>query len=117
MTQHKFGDGGCQCGKVRYRLSREPQTLYACHCSDCQKQSGRAFGTRIMHDSDETGQNVSIKAGSLDDTRESRPNAHIWLQSAQPWVSVDRSKYACFDTEPADRALNGKPATREPADG
>lgn len=37
--------GGCLCGKVRYSVN---QTLrfqsYACHCSDCQRRTGSAFG-------------------------------------------------------------------------
>ncbi len=37
-------DGGCQCGAVRYRCPNEPLALYACHCSECRKQSGSAFG-------------------------------------------------------------------------
>ena len=36
--------GGCQCGAVRYRLTRERFVAYACHCGQCQKQSGSAFG-------------------------------------------------------------------------
>lgn len=36
--------GGCQCGKIRYELRAEPLTLYACHCTECQKQSASAFG-------------------------------------------------------------------------
>jgi hypothetical protein len=40
-------DGGCQCGKVRYRLTAEPLMLYICHCSDCQKQSASAFGMSL----------------------------------------------------------------------
>jgi len=40
--------GGCQCGAVRYRLNGEPQMLYACHCTDCQKQSSSAFGMSLM---------------------------------------------------------------------
>lgn len=36
--------GGCQCGEVRYRVSRMPLTLYACHCTDCQRQSSSSFG-------------------------------------------------------------------------
>jgi len=36
--------GGCQCGAVRYALSAPPLTLYACHCKECQVQSGSAFG-------------------------------------------------------------------------
>lgn len=146
MNQNSIGDGGCQCGHIRYRLKAKPEILYVCHCSDCQKQSASAFGmslimaagqvdflrgserlrhwdtpgddgnikrcyfcpdcgTRIMHGSDDPAQQVSIKAGSLDDTRDLRPSAHIWLRSAQPWVVVEREKYQCFETEPDARQL------------
>jgi hypothetical protein len=36
--------GQCLCGAVRYTLSEEPLVVYACHCTDCQKRSGSAFG-------------------------------------------------------------------------
>ncbi len=35
--------GGCQCGAVRYELTAPPLTIYACHCTTCQKQTGSAF--------------------------------------------------------------------------
>src|SRR3569832_1950446 len=34
------GEGGCQCGAVRYRLNSAPLGVYACHCKDCQRWSG-----------------------------------------------------------------------------
>lgn len=40
--------GGCQCGAVRYQVTVEPLTLYRCHCTDCQKQSGSAFGLSMV---------------------------------------------------------------------
>ena len=36
--------GGCQCGSVRYVVTTEPIRLLACHCKECQRQSGSAFG-------------------------------------------------------------------------
>ena len=36
--------GGCQCGHIRYELHAKPLTLYACHCTECQRQSSSAFG-------------------------------------------------------------------------
>lgn len=36
--------GGCQCGGCRYAIARPPLTVYACHCTECQRQSGGAFG-------------------------------------------------------------------------
>ena len=155
MTNTRPGEGGCQCGKIRYRLSHKPQILYVCHCSDCQKQSASAFGmslivqsqhvefiegaesmrswdttgedgaikrchfcpncgTRIMHGSDVPGQSVSIKAGSLDNTEDLQPSAHIWLQSAQPWLAIDREHVLCFETEPEDKAVLIKQQSHEP---
>ena len=39
--------GGCQCGQLRYKLHEEPLTLYCCHCTECQAQSGSAFGMSL----------------------------------------------------------------------
>src|SRR5215471_17325971 len=36
--------GGCQCKRHRYVITGLPFTLYACHCTECQTQSGSAFG-------------------------------------------------------------------------
>jgi hypothetical protein len=46
--------GGCQCGSVRYKLTTEPIRLAACHCKECQRQSGSAFGMSMQ-----------VKRGSL----------------------------------------------------
>jgi hypothetical protein len=35
--------GGCQCGAVRYEISGPPAAVYACHCTECQRQAGSAF--------------------------------------------------------------------------
>ena len=40
--------GGCQCGAIRYRLEGDILRLNICHCLDCQKQSGSAFGMSLI---------------------------------------------------------------------
>ncbi len=40
-------EGGCQCGDIRYRVAGAPLTFYACHCTECQKQSASAFGLSL----------------------------------------------------------------------
>lgn len=39
--------GGCQCGRIRYRLKALPVVFYLCHCTHCQKQSSSAYGESI----------------------------------------------------------------------
>jgi hypothetical protein len=41
-------EGGCQCGAVRYQVEGEPISLALCHCMQCQKQSGSAFGMSFI---------------------------------------------------------------------
>jgi hypothetical protein len=36
-------EGGCACGKARYRLASKPMFVHCCHCKDCQHQTGSAF--------------------------------------------------------------------------
>lgn len=40
--------GSCQCRSVRYAIARTPLSIYACHCTECQRQSGSAFGTTLL---------------------------------------------------------------------
>jgi hypothetical protein len=45
-------EGGCACGKVRYRLRAEPIFVHCCHCRQCQKLSGSAFAINAMIEAD-----------------------------------------------------------------
>ena len=40
--------GGCQCGKIRYEITEEPQSVYTCHCLDCQRLTSSAFSLGIV---------------------------------------------------------------------
>ena len=37
--------GGCQCGAVRYALSKAPNRVNICHCRMCQKATGAPFAS------------------------------------------------------------------------
>jgi len=41
-------EGGCLCGSVRYTLSGELPSAYACHCGECKKQTSSAFSMSMV---------------------------------------------------------------------
>ena len=120
-------EGQCQCGEVKYRVVGTPVTLFACHCTECQRQSSSAFGmalwvgdadvqllsgklkewirtmssgrnmacsfcptcgTRLFHKVLGQSNFMSIKPGTLNDTRLLEPAGHIWTKSKQQWVHI-----------------------------
>ena len=46
-------EGGCACGKVRYRLHREPMFVHCCHCTSCQTETGSAFAINALIESEQ----------------------------------------------------------------
>lgn len=44
--------GGCACGKVRYRLTSDPLFVHCCHCLNCQRQTGSAFVINLLVEAD-----------------------------------------------------------------
>jgi hypothetical protein len=117
-------EGGCLCGAVRYRIHADPLTLYACHCTDCQRQSGSAFGlslaldlttddgrnrrprlcgacgTRLYNES-KVAEVVVVRGGTVDGAAKLRPIGHIWTTSAQPWVRIPEGALT-YPEQPAD---------------
>jgi len=45
-------------------------------------------GTRLFHQVLDNPGVLSIKPGTLDDTKRLRPAGHIWVSSKQPWVEL-----------------------------
>lgn len=41
-------EGGCRCGRVRFRLSEAPWMETACHCRGCQRMTASAFSTTLV---------------------------------------------------------------------
>ena len=40
--------GSCQCRALRYSCTAAPRAIYACHCTECQRQSSSAFGLSML---------------------------------------------------------------------
>ena len=39
--------GGCFCGHITYQATVDPAQVYICHCTDCQRHSGAAYGVVV----------------------------------------------------------------------
>lgn len=50
-ANHFALNGGCTCGRVRYRLTRAPLYVHCCHCRWCQRETGAAFALNAMIES------------------------------------------------------------------
>ena len=54
-------EGGCACGRVRYRLNAPPMFVHCCHCRDCQRQTGSAFVINALIETDR----ITILSGEV----------------------------------------------------
>jgi len=54
--------GGCLCGAVRYTASAEPLLTSVCHCRDCQKFTGSAFGALAIFPTESVTINGTMKS-------------------------------------------------------
>jgi hypothetical protein len=45
-------EGGCDCGRVRYRMETAPLFVHCCHCRWCQRESGSSFALNALIESD-----------------------------------------------------------------
>jgi len=43
-------DGGCLCGKLRYRTTGEPSRVIYCHCTFCQRLTGSSHNVEAIFD-------------------------------------------------------------------
>jgi hypothetical protein len=135
MGEEAAMDGGCECGRVRYRLEGEPIFVNCCHCRQCQKLSGSAFAMNAMVERDLVavtaggdgieaargggarcadcgvilwgthrmfGESVVfLRVGTLDEGERVSPDAHFFLRSKHPWVTVAEGVPA-FQTLPQE---------------
>jgi len=60
-TSDSIQEGGCMCGAVRYEIHGEPMIVHACHCTNCQRRSGSAFGINLWIECDK----VVLQSGEL----------------------------------------------------
>ncbi len=57
-------DGGCACGKVRYRMTLPPLFVHCCHCRWCQRETGASYALNALIEADR----VSLLEGEPEKT-------------------------------------------------
>ncbi|MBZ6076474.1 GFA family protein [Microvirga puerhi] len=45
-------EGGCRCGRLRFRVTSRPLITMACHCTGCQRMTASAFSLSTLYPSD-----------------------------------------------------------------
>jgi hypothetical protein len=78
--------GGCQCGKIRYEISEEPQMVYTCHCVDCQRLTSSAFSLGMVVN-DAAFRLMGIEPRGLQRTADSgRTNTRLVCPECGSWI-------------------------------
>jgi len=45
-------EGGCACGKVRFRMESLPLIVHCCHCHWCQRETGTSYALNALIEAD-----------------------------------------------------------------
>ena len=112
MTGKTELTGGCACGRVRYRLAREPMFTHCCHCTQCQALSGSAFAINTIIEND----SIELQSGALVETdgpaESGRPHISYRCAVCQTAVWSDyggRPNYRFVRVGTLDKPHNIKP--------
>jgi hypothetical protein len=54
---------------------------------------------RIYHENPDKAEVIRLKPGTLDDTSIIKPEMHVWIRNAQPWVELP-TDIPCHETQP-----------------
>ena len=47
-----IADGGCACGKIRFRITLPPLFVHCCHCRWCQRETGASYALNALIETD-----------------------------------------------------------------
>lgn len=64
---------GCHCGQLKLSCSGEPLRVSMCHCLDCQRRTGSAFGVQARF----ARENVAVEGRATPFTRAGDSGASI----------------------------------------
>lgn len=75
-------EGGCRCGRVRFRVMAAPMITSVCHCTGCQRMTGSAYSLSAMFAADafEVTQGETVIGGLRE------PPAHNFCAFCMSWM-------------------------------
>ncbi len=76
MSDNMVRSGGCSCGAVRYETVGDPTKVLVCHCKQCQRRTGSAFGVGCYFPK----KKVKVVQGSLSSFQRSSDSGR-WFKS------------------------------------
>ena len=108
--------GNCLCGQIKFQLTAEPLTFYACHCTDCQLRSGGALllSMWVYRESLELLEGTPLLVCSMaNDGRERRNKACPACQIRLWSEPVNRPKLAILRPGALQQAKDFTPIARQ----
>jgi len=72
--------GSCLCGAVSYEWRNDPKEVTYCHCNDCKKATGSAYGLSIEADLE----TLNILSGHLKEYKKTSDNGNILTREFCP---------------------------------
>lgn len=75
-------EGGCRCGRVRFRVTDDPLLTMACHCTGCQRMTGSAFSLSSLYPT--TG--FEVTAGEPAIGALHGPTRHYFCPHCMSWL-------------------------------
>lgn len=75
-------DGGCLCGRVRFKVGAPPLFTSACHCRGCQRLSASAFSLTVCV----PGEGFAVTAGEPVIGGLHGPHRHYFCPHCKNWL-------------------------------
>ena len=103
-------EGGCACGKTRYRMMSKPLFVHCCHCLRCQRETGSAFVLNALIETDRLEFSTAQPAGIAVPTDSGKSHRIFRCEAcgtalASEYGGVEKLRFARVGTLDAPHAL------------
>ena len=88
-------DGGCACGRVRYRLASAPLFVHCCHRRSCQRETGSAFVLNALIETDRIELTASAPVAIAVPTDSGGPHRIFRCEACQVAVGASTVLRSC----------------------